>query len=272
MTTRKQVQADLLFKLGLLLSPLYDIVEHPENYDAIARSRAAGKFAASEDNFLAAVLEFTKDDPGHNYYREWQQISYAMASVRNGTNSDLHDMDKLKALLMAKTQELQEKLLSIPALTEAVILEAHTPFSSYCLIKDLCQATGQQLVLTDRYLTGKVYYRFFRDIPSSVQITLITWPQTKRKASEWTDLMDVSRMYAAERPNSYCLLVNENFHDRWLWLDDQIFSLGGSLGEVGTKNDFTLTRIDPTPANRQQIEDVINNSTELFGQSQQKHP
>jgi hypothetical protein len=272
MTNRKKRQAELLFKLGLVLRPLYDLVQYPENYDAVARSRAAGKFSVDVEIMQSEIMKFTSDDPGHNYQREWRLYHGAMFQIQRAAQDFLHDTEKLKTVLEKNTAELQEAILSIPALSEAVILEAHTPFSSYCLIKDLCQTSGQRLVLTDRYLTGTVYYRFLRDIPKSTQVILVTFPQTKRKAPEWADLIDISRMYAAERPNTYRLIANENFHDRWLWLDEQIFSLGGSLSEAGNKNDFTVTRLDPTPTNRQQIEDVVNSGTELYGSTQLVHP
>ena len=52
MMNRKEQQAELLYALGLLLQPLQDVVDHPEDNNAQARARASAKFVHDADEFI----------------------------------------------------------------------------------------------------------------------------------------------------------------------------------------------------------------------------
>ena len=53
---------------------------------------------------------------------------------------------------------------------------------------------------------------------------------------------------------------------------DQFFHLGGSVKDAADRCIFTLSRQEPTQANLQRVDDLINKTTELFGPSNLAHP
>jgi hypothetical protein len=85
-----------------------------------------------------------------------------------------------------------------------------------------------------------------------------------------TSLMDVSRLYAAEHPTAYRFMTHEKVHDRYLWCDEVIYTLGGSLKDAG-KKELTITKID-FPTGHKTIQDLRKTAQELFGKDNIQHP
>ncbi len=163
-------------------------------------------------------------------------------------------------------------MVAVPNFPDALILEAHTPFSTYCVVKDLCQTVAERLIWVDRYLAANIFYRYLRDVSNNVNVTLITWPQNKRGATEFLKFMEASRLYATERgPDKYRLVVHPDIHDRWLCCDAKIFALGGSVKDASNKSYFTLSKLDPTEENFKKIDQLLSTGPEIFGPTQTTH-
>jgi hypothetical protein len=269
---RKKQQQELIYKLGLLLSPLQDIGNHPERYDAHSRARVAARFSAEAPKFEMELREFCVGEPGHVYQGEMRKLTSALGSFQRNMEAMLDRPESLSSLLQKTSEKIIGGILAIPVHAKAQIFEAYTPFSTYCAIKDLCQAVSEELTLVDRYLDACIFYRYLRDVPTRVKVRLITWPDTKRSPSDFSEFMDASRLYAAERSHdNYRLVVHEDFHDRWLCCDNQIYSLGGSFKDAGQRSDFTLTKVDPSEENLKKINQLLRTGTELFGPTQHVH-
>jgi hypothetical protein len=85
--------------------------------------------------------------------------------------------------------------------------------------------------------------------------------------------MDISKLFALERgPTGYRLIVSDDFHDRWLRCDDKLFSLGGSIKDLGNDSTFTISKLDFTPENVKYFDDAINGGSEVFGPNNPIHP
>lgn len=270
---RKKQKEDLIYKLGLLLGPLQDFVDNPERYNPDSRSRTAAKYFADDPRFEMELREFCYSEPGHVYHREWRKLHNALHRLRCAVEEHLDEPEVLKDLMEEKRRLIRDELMSIPVPTDAQILEAYTPFSTYCCLKELCQTVSGELILVDRYLDSSVFYRYLRDVSTDVKVVLLTWPDTKRNVREFSEFMDISRLYAVERSHDkYRLVVHEGFHDRWLCCDGQIYGLGGSFRDAGHKSDLTLTKVDPPDEGLKRIIQLISEGTELFGPSQNTHP
>ena len=269
---RKKQQSDLIYQLGLLLSPLQDIADHPERYDANLRARASAKFFADVPKLEMELRSFCSGEPGHVYEREWIKLHGGLYTLCSRLYEDLDNPETLMALLEEKSAAIKDGILAIPVSTDAPILEAHTPFSTYCVIKDLCQTVAKRLIWVDRYLDASVFYRYLRDVPINVHVSLLTWPSKKRSATEFSEFIDASKLYAAEKnPNIYSLVVHEDIHDRWLRCDEQIYALGGSVKDAGQKSDFTLSKVDPSEKNFNKIDQLLSAGTELYGPKELTH-
>jgi hypothetical protein len=268
----KEQQADLIFKLGLLLSPLQEIADHPERHDAHSRARAGGKFFADAPKPESEVRSFTQREPGHDYQREWRKLHVAFHALRDGVREHLDNPVALSALLKEQYAAIRNGILAIPVSVDAVILEAHSPFSTYCVVKDLCQTVTERLIWVDRYLDSSLFHRYLRDVSINVHVTLLTWPPSKREAKEFSEFLDVSRLYAAERgPDNYRLVVHSDIHDRWLCCDGQIYALGGSVKDASQRSHFTLSKVDSTEENFDKIDHLLNTGTEIYGPTQHEH-
>jgi len=266
---RKKQQADLLYKLGLLLAPLQEIVEHPEEHDAASRTRAHARFVADAPILQKEIKDFTTSEPGHNYESKWAKCYNALHILGHQGSEKLGDPEALKILLEEKYHVIRNAILSIPIPTDSLILEAYTPFSTYCAVKDLCQTAAERLIWVDRYLDDSIFYRYLRDVSVNANVTLLTWPNRTSDAG----FINTSRLYATERgPDNYKLVVNQSIHDRWLCCDSKIYQLGGSIKDASRKDHFTLSKIDATQENLNKIEQLLNSGTEIFGPAQPNHP
>jgi hypothetical protein len=85
--------------------------------------------------------------------------------------------------------------------------------------------------------------------------------------------MGGSKLYAAERgPTGYRLVTDDGFHDRLLRCNDKLFTLGGSIKDLGNGITFTLAKLDSTTENAKRIDDSVLKAVEVFGPSQPHHP
>ncbi|MBW9264918.1 MAG: hypothetical protein K1563_12785 [Candidatus Thiodiazotropha sp. (ex. Lucinisca nassula)] len=272
---RKRQQADIIFRLGRLLGPLEFAASFPDRFDADEQERICARFLADLPIFYNEVVQFCDGEAGHRYGRQQEVIAGCYNDLQNKA-VHTQRIEDLQSPLQVNRDRIIEQVLSIPVPIDSTIYEARTPFSTYCLVKDLCSTSRQQLVLLDRYFDQTVFHRFFTDTPSATQVTLVTLPssqiRSKNDRKRHSEFIDVSRLFAQERgPQGYRLIENGNFHDRWLRCDDKLFTLGGSIKDLD-RGPFTISRLDSIDQNKQQFNDAISQGTELFGPTQSTHP
>ena len=131
---------------------------------------------------------------------------------------------------------------------------------------------SKRLTIVDRYLDATLFYRYLRQIHRGVRVTLVMWPEKKRKPPEWKEFLDVSRLYAIERGSkNYRLCTNDNIHDRYLCADDQIYVLGGSIKDAAKNNNFTITKAPSSPEVSQTVAQIVSTSEVIFG-ANKPHP
>lgn len=270
---RKEQQAEIIYKLGLLLAPFEDLAHHPERYDSESRIQIEARYSAENPTFLNQVQAFTHGEPGHVYESVGRDIFKLLRALQSDVMNYRDEPKRLLNNINYTRQAIVNEILRIPCAGEGMILEAYTPFSTYCRIKDICQTAARRLIWVDRYLDSSLFYRYLRGIPDTVIIVLITWPADKRKSKDYQELLSMSRDYAAERGSDfYRLLVHPSSHDRWLCSDDSIYSLGGSIKEAGRGAYFTMTRVESSPQNLQKVEKLLSTATEIYGPKCPAHP
>lgn len=267
---RKEQQADVIYRLGQLLRPLQDVVDAPDHHNSQSRARACAKFTHDADIFLGELHKFTIGQAGHKYDIEYDKVVRARNHLRNDLASFRDDDERLATALTGCRETMMKAILDIPTEIESEVLEAHSPFQAYCKLKAYCETTNQKLVWADPYTGPGLFHRYLNGLPDSVEVALIT--KDRGNNGEYQSFLDISRMYAQERgPAKYRLIVEPNNHDRWLRCDDQLYHLGGSAKDAGKKSDFTITRLEPTPANFQKLDNLISSGRELFGPNTQTH-
>lgn len=271
---RKKDQAELLCRLGQLIGPLLRVAQNPNSYDTEERHRIRARFTAELPTFRTALNAFALGEPGHNYEHLTLRGFQVLASFSKQA-AGFEKPSFLKEVNVLQT-ELLETILSIPTPVQSAIHEAHTPFSTYCLVKDLCSTAKTRVSWMDRYFDHSLFHRYFTDVPTSTSIVLVTWPESKclsqRDRDRYKSFLDVSRLFAQERgPASYRLVTSEDIHDRWLRCDDRVFTLGGSIKDLGQDVTFTISKVDVTRENLLKFDEAMTNGTELFGPAQLNH-
>jgi len=263
---RKREQAELLFQLGQLVGPIMKVAEDPDSYDSDERKRILARYFHDEPAFVQAFDRFTRGESGHHYRAEMSRVCNQTANFASLVTRS--DEEQLYQHIRDLHKALFELVYSIPIPAESCIQAAYTPFSTYCLVKNLCSTCITQIVWMDRYFDQTIFCRYFVDTPTSVQITLVTWPDTKckgkRDQQRYSEFIDISRLFAQERGlQSYRLITSEDFHDRWLRCDDKLFLLGGSIKDLGKDATFTISKLDSTPENIQHFDDAVNSGIEV---------
>jgi hypothetical protein len=267
---RKEQQADLIYKLGLLLRPLQDVVDDPARHNAQARASACARFVHDADDFLGAVNTFARSQPGHHYDIEANAIIRARNVFRNTLENVREDDQELADAVAACRETIMKAILAVPTEVASEVLEAHSPFQAYCKLKAFCGATNHKLVWADPYMGPSLFHRYLNGLSDSVEVALIT--KDRGTNAEFQAFLDISRLYAHERgPIKYRLPAESSNHDRWLRCDDQLYHLGGSAKDAGKKSDFTITKLEPIPANLQKLDNLLSSGTELFGPNRPNH-
>jgi len=272
---RLQQKNDLFIKLGALFGPLQHLAEHSDEYDEQERAQTIARYSSKYSVLLHEFISFCEGQPGHRYVIEHVKFQGAL----EGVIQDLMGGHiALLVLVRNRLEQAKSAIAAVPVPRNAVILEAGTPFSTYCKLRDLCEAEATtELIWIDAYIADSIFHRYLRNVSPNVKITLVaSEPRAtagKRDEQRWTAFLDISRLYAAERgPALYCLVVNQNLHDRWLLLDGkELYSLGGSAKDAGDKRYFTIAPLDCSPTNLQEIQTHIANGTEYFGPSTPNH-
>lgn len=273
---RKKEQAELLIKLGEFLGPLRDLVNRPDQFDAHARARVFARAFVERDGLSGAVNQFVRGERGHFYVIQSNTFHDALNNLLGHVHRQEDDASLSKAL-KGLTPLMQSAILEVPVEGVSGILQANSPFTAYCRMKDISATALQVLIWTDRYFDFTIFHRYLREVRDSANITLVTLDPAKitqpKDRLRHNEFMDVSRLFAAERgPANYRLVAHPNFHDRWLRCDGQIYALGGSVKDAGMKSDFAISHIEPTAENMKNVDDLVGAGTELFGPSNTTHP
>lgn len=266
---RKKEQSDLIFKLGLLFKPLVEYTESIEEYSRDKVTKIAAQFFDDLPKIESEFLNFTRKEKGHFYQIEYKTLHGLFHKLASAVTDQLYKPKKLKELLETNKNEIINTLSSIPVHLDSQILDAHTPFSTYCLIKDYCQTVKNRIIWVDRYLDDSVYYRYLRDVPKHVKIFLITWPESKRVKNKkdketFETFINISKLFLNERGSSiFLLMTNEKIHDRWVCFDQNIYSLGGSIKDASDFCNFTLSKLESSSDNFNKIEKLLIEGKEI---------
>lgn len=271
-TDRLQQKNDLLIKLGALFGPLQHLAENPTVYDEHEKSQAIARYSSEYVKLLTEFTSFCEEQPGHWYVIEHGKFQDALEGM-------IRDFEHgpLSVRVHNRLEQAKSAIVAIPIPRDAVILEAGTPFSTYCKLRDLCEAEAtRELTWVDPYVADTVFHRYLRSVDGKVKVTLVTSEPRVTSSKDrlrWNAFMDISRLFAMERgPDLYRLIINPDLHDRWLFLDGKrLYNLGGSAKDAGNKSYFTIASLDCSPGNIDKIRRHINDGTEYFGKNIPNH-
>lgn len=267
---RLRQKNELFIKLGALFGPLQHLVSHPDEYDEQERAEVIARYCAQWSPLCSEVKAFCNGQAGHQYTVQRHRFFNALSSLQSGLESG----QELSILIEQSLPKAQTAISEVPVPKTSEILEAGSPFTAFCKIKDLVEGdAAHELIWIDAYMDLSIFHRFLRGVAPGVAITLVTEEpranSSRRDRDRWTGFLDVSRLFAQERSsNSYRLIVHNSgvLHDRWLLLDGKrLFHLGGSAKDAADRSYFTIGRLDASPASVGQIQLHVSSGTEYYG-------
>ena len=136
-----------------------------------------------------------------------------------------------------------EKQIEIFRPNEKVLIE-NQKFTAFAYINSLLRTAEKRITIIDGYLDNN-FLKFFADVNSSIEITLITHKENRINE-------DILNLFKEEFVNT-TIIENKSFHDRFLIIDDSIYSIGSSLNSLGKKL-TTIRLMDKTNP-----DDIISN-------------
>lgn len=271
---RLQEKHSLFTKLGALIGPLQRLVDYPEQYDEQESAQAVARYCDEYPRLASEFLTFSSGVPGHDYSIQYERFYLALRGIKE----ELIREDPLEAVLPRAVSKAQAAIDAVPIPPASVILEAGSPFTAYCRLRELCEIDATlSLVWLDAYMGSSIFHRFLSAVRDTVSVTLVTCEPKpiagKRDKQRWAEFLDISRLYAQERtPTTYRLLLQSSLHDRWIVLDNKrIYSLGGSAKDAGNRDYFTISNVDASPGNHAAIDELTTSGKEMFGPDTPTH-
>jgi len=271
---RLQEKYSLFTKLGALIGPLQRIIDYPEQYDEQESAQAIARFCDEYPRLVSEFRTFSVGEPGYNYLIQYNRFHNALDTIK----AELVYEKPLADVLPRSISKAQAAIDAVPVPPASVILEAGSPFTAYCRLRELCEIdTTHSLVWLDPYMDSSIFHRFLSAARDTVCVSLVTCEPKhsagKRDKQRWEEFLDISRLYAQERTlHTYRLLLQPSLHDRWVVLDNKrIYSLGGSAKDAGNRDYFTISNVDANPENHAAIHKLTTSGTEMFGPNTPAH-
>ena len=265
---RLEEKNKLFVKLGALFGPLERLIENPDQYNEQEKSETLARYFAEHNSLQEDFRSFSTGQPGHNYAIEFNNFFNAL----HGVLTRLIQKQDLESVVREQLSIALFCIDAVPIPSTSVILEAGSPFTAYCRLRELCEVDATRCITwLDPYMDKSIFYRYLEGVRNNVPITLVTCepgPNAgRRNVKRWNDFLDLSRLVAQERGGSlYRLVVQSTLHDRWVIYDEKrIYSLGGSAKDASVNDYFTITTVEQSPGNLDKVQDNIDTGAEYFG-------
>jgi hypothetical protein len=233
-------RSTLIFQLGKLLAPLFELAERTPPPTAAEYQIAAARGIPDSQRWNAEVDEFATVGGyrfGHlvnDIVREPHNLLHVLPDWTKTNPDDASRQATLRERLAQCRQLALEAIDRVPIEWTARLHEAQTPFSVYLKIRDAIGTAKRRVHYFDRYLDTEFFHLYLRDLDRGLEVRLVT---TKGKTSFGvTNVLPVSRLAAGEFAN-YQLIecLPADLHDRNLRIDDRVFFLGTSIKDAGTQ-------------------------------------
>jgi len=255
---------NLIMSFGMLIDPLEKLAQTqpvPEVKDYLI---AFAKMNAGESKFLKKVEGFvTFSDV--KYYQTELNIRVLIGQFNNRYRDKLNVVkladpkqfhDIFKKDFETLTSGFFEKVDSVQIDWQPKIFQANTPFTTYSCIMDCIVGVRNRLDFFDRYLKSEFFNLYLRNLDRSISIRLVT---TKGNSKNYgiENILSISELCRQEFDNYKLIQLDPNdFHDRNLRVDNQIFTLGPGTDQAG-KYPTNFGPTESTPSAHKILDDLI---------------
>ena len=197
----------LIFQLGKLLAPLFELAEKtPAPTAAEYQIASARGLPDADDRWSAEVNQFaTIGDVwfGHiarDIMREPHNLLYGMPEMARGIADDTSRQADFRARLTTCRDQALAAIDLVPIEWTARLHEAQTPFSVYLKFRDAVMTAKRRVHYFDRYLDTEFFPLYMRDLSRSIEVRLVT---TRGRANSGVvNVLAVSRLQQANSPTT----------------------------------------------------------------------
>lgn len=268
METEDKVQQKVMLikEFWLLFSPLEELAKSDSTPDIRAYRDVFAKLAAGKDIFYDRVRKFATigDVP---YKHESNNIigtivrfdSNYQNLIDKAKTTDLDQFfNKFKTDLETVEYYIINQIDQIRVDLGAKNIQANTPFTAHICILNYMLNARKRLDYIDRYLNSDFFYLYLKNLDRSITIRLVT-TEGNGKYSGVKNVKYISDLCRQEFKDYKLIQLDEKyFHDRYLRIDDMIFTIGTGVSKAGTYP-TCLTIHDNSPQAHNEIDGLINN-------------
>jgi hypothetical protein len=258
-------RSTLIFQLGKLLAPLYELAEKTPPPKAAEYQIAAARGIPDSQRWNSEVGEFATID-GYRFdylvndiVREPHNLLHSLPDWAKTNANDVGRQATLRDRLAQCRQLTLEAIDRVPIEWTARLYEAQTPFSVYLNICDAIGTAKRRIHYFDRYLDTDFFHLYLRDLNRGLEVRLVT---TKGNASFGViNVLSVSGLVAGEFTNYHLIeCLPADLHDRNLRIDDTVFLLGPSIKDAGTQP-TNFSPADSTAAGHAVLDGIMGRGT-----------
>src|SRR4051812_43839750 len=149
----KDDQADFIYKIGLWLRPVLDVIEKPTDFDEPEKRRRRAQFAKDHQQLHNSLHDFCHRELGVSGTIEWSDIAGTLGSINSHVqNFLLSDLRRVLAGIEEYRPKALAAIAAVPIASGATTFAANTPFSTYCTLKGMLAKASQELTYLDRYV------------------------------------------------------------------------------------------------------------------------
>lgn len=113
---------------------------------------------------------------------------------------------------------------------DEILIEPGTPHSAYVFLRDVVQAASRLVFLVDPYVDRSIF-SLLSNVPTGVEIRVLT-RQQNAPADFAAEALKFTQQFGS---NLECRAGLNDFHDRFLVVDEKLFLSGASFKDLGKK-------------------------------------
>jgi len=120
-------------------------------------------------------------------------------------------------------------------------IKAKNAFSAYCFISSIIAGTTSEIIIVDPYIDQSIFYRYLFRLPKEIIVKIVT-DKDKLAGDRLREFESVEYLFKSEYTN-YTRKLRDALHDRYLIIDVNAYSLGGSIKDAARKSDFSIVQL-----------------------------
>ncbi len=209
------------------------------------------------DEWVSTTFEDNSKD-----YRQIDRILHPMTVILGAIgNRHLEISGKAERLLEAFAlveNRLKEGQAMLPVTPDEHLIEPGTPHSAYVFLRDIVEPASRLVFAVDPYVDRSLF-SLLSNVAASVEIRILT----RQQNAPADFVIEASKFVQQIGANLDCRAGLNDFHDRFLVVDNRLFFSGASFKDLGKKASVVAEVQDIKARTLAELETRWNSATQL---------